>query len=57
MYFCSSKKTSDKIMANFEKVNGRGTPDKKQPKKITTFQKSYNIFGTIELPAKLHISN
>jgi len=44
-------------MANFEKVVGRGTPDQKQPQKITTFQKSSNIFGTIQLTAKLHISN
>jgi len=44
-------------MANFEKVVGRETLGQKQPQKIITFQKSNNIFGTIKLTAKHHISN
>jgi len=44
-------------MANFGKVVDPSTPDQKQPQKITNFQKSSNIFGTIVLTAKLQISN
>jgi len=42
-------------MANFEKVVEPPTPDQKQPQKITTFQKSVNFFGTIQLTTKLHL--